>query len=98
MTKEHDTTTNQAERPTTRRSTRRSDTSTPEHETRPATEMMKFQPESQSQNLKTTTNLGADPYITIRGGVRADARRHTNTPRGDLDTVSVDLDGGGEWC
>ena len=56
MTSRNEITTNRAAQPTTRRSTQRSNPSTPEHETRPAIQMMKSQPESQSQDLKTTTD------------------------------------------
>jgi hypothetical protein len=73
MTRENDTTTNRAAQPTTRRSTQRSNPSTPEHETRPAIQMMTFQPTSQRQDPKSGAHLG----ITIRWGVRAGARRHT---------------------
>lgn len=75
MTREPETTTKTAAQPTTRRSTQRSHPSTPEHETRPAIPMMKFQPENQSQDRKSGAHLG----ITIRWGVRAGARRHTHT-------------------
>jgi hypothetical protein len=84
MTRENDTTTNKEAQPTTKRSTQRSHPRTPEHETKPAIQMMKFQPESQSHNLKTTTKSGADLGITICWGVRADARRHTHTTTADL--------------
>jgi hypothetical protein len=90
MTTENETTTYQAARPTTRRSTQQSNPRTPGHETTTSNQTMTFQPTSHNQDPQS----GADPYITIRGGVRADARRHKPTPRGDLDTVVVDLVGG----
>jgi hypothetical protein len=80
MSSKHKTTTNRAAKPPTRRSTQRSNPSTPEHETRPAIQMMKFQPESQSQDRTS----GADRGITIRWGVRAGARRRTQTTKVDL--------------
>ncbi len=60
--------------------------------------MMKFQPDSQkpttNQRIKTEAHLG----IRIRWGVRAVARRHVTTPRGDLATSCVDLVRGGKSC
>jgi hypothetical protein len=75
MNSEPEITTKREARPTTRRSTQRSNQSTPEHETRPAIQMMKFQPESHSQDPKS----GADLGITIRWGVRAGAHRQPKT-------------------
>jgi hypothetical protein len=94
MTTENETTTYQAARPTTRRSTQQSNPRTPGHETSTSNQTMKIQPTSHNQDPKS----GADPCITIRWGVRADARRHQPTPHGDRDTVAVDLTGGGERC
>jgi hypothetical protein len=94
MSSENETTTYPAARPTTRRSTQRSNPRRPEHESSTSDPTTKFQPTSHNQDPKSD----ADPCITIRGGVRADARRHTPTLRGDLGTVIVDLVGGGERC
>jgi hypothetical protein len=80
MTSESEMTTYQVARPTTRRSTQRSHPSDPEHETSPVNETRKFQPTSQTQDRKS----GADRGITIRWGVRADARRRTHTTIVDL--------------
>jgi hypothetical protein len=80
MSREHEITTNKAERPTARRASQRSSPRTPEHETRPAIPMMKFQPTSQRQD----PTLGAHRGITIRWGVRAAARRRTHTTTVDL--------------
>jgi hypothetical protein len=81
MSSENETTTYPAARPTTRRPTQRSNPRRPEHEnSRPSNQTMKFQPQSQSQDRKS----GAHRGITIRWGVRADARRQTHTSRVDL--------------
>jgi hypothetical protein len=84
MSSDDEITTNKAGQLTTRRSTQRSTQrshpSTPERETRPAIQMMKFQPESQSQDRTSGAHLG----ITIRWGVRAGARRHTPATPVDL--------------
>jgi hypothetical protein len=80
MNRKSEATTHRAARPTTTRSTHRSNPSRPEHETKPAIPMMTFQPKSQSQDRKSGAHLG----ITIRWGVRAVARRHTHTTTVDL--------------
>jgi hypothetical protein len=69
----------------------RSKTSTQHNEIETTNETMKFQPKSRRQDQNQDLQEGADPCITIRRGVRAGARRHKPTPRGDLGTVSVDL-------
>jgi hypothetical protein len=80
MSSKHKTTTNRAAKPPTRRSTQRSNPSAPEHETSPSNQTMKFQPTSQNHDPKS----GAHRGITIRWGVRADARRRTHTTTVDL--------------
>ncbi len=80
MSRQSVMTTDRTARPTTRRSTPRSNPSSPEHETSPSNQTMKFQPTSQSQDRKS----GADRGITIRWGVRAGARRRTHTTIVDL--------------
>jgi hypothetical protein len=80
MNRTSEATTHRAARPTTRRLTQRSNLSTPEHETRPAIQTMKFQPTNQRHDQILGAHLG----ITIRWGVRADARRHTQTTTADL--------------
>jgi hypothetical protein len=84
MTTKHEMTPYQEAQPTTRRSTQRSTQrstpTTPEHESSPSNQTMKFQPTSQSQDRKS----GADLGITIRWGVRAGGRRHTHTTTVDL--------------
>jgi hypothetical protein len=80
MSREHEITTNRAARPTTRRSAQRSTPSSPDHETNSSNQTMKFQPTNQRQDQ----TLGAHRGITIRWGVRADARRRTHTATVDL--------------
>jgi hypothetical protein len=65
----------------------RSNPNTPEH----AINSPPQPPKSQPKINKHRPDLNADPYITIRGGVRAVARRQVKIPRGDLPTVLVDL-------
>jgi hypothetical protein len=73
MSTEHKMTTYQEARPTTTRSTHKSNPRTPEHETTSSNQTMTFQPTSHNQDPKS----GADLGITIRWGVRAGARRQT---------------------
>ena len=70
--------------------TPRSQPSTPQHEINSPPQPRKFQPKINSHS----PDLDADPCITIRGGVRAVARRQVKIPRGDLPIVRVDLLGG----
>lgn len=70
MSRAYEKPTDQPARPTTRRSTQRSDPSTPEHEIHSAQQSMKFQPKDQNQDLTNDAHLG----ITIRWAARADAR------------------------
>jgi hypothetical protein len=87
MTRPYETTTYQAAKPTTRRSTQRSNPSTPEHEIHSAQRPMNFQPKNQNQDPNHDAHLG----ITIRWAARADARDR-------LKITQVDLAGGCCGC
>jgi hypothetical protein len=80
MTKPYETTTYPTARPTTSKSTQRSNPSTPEHEIHSAKQPMKSQPESQNQEPNHESHLG----ITIRGATRAAARNRFKITRVDL--------------
>jgi hypothetical protein len=73
---------------------KRSTPSAPEHEINspPTNRTTTQRSQNEDQKIKIQDpKSAADPCITIRRGVRADARRHKPTPRGDLGTVGVDL-------
>jgi hypothetical protein len=53
-------------------------------------EMMKVQPDSQKPTTNQRIKAEADLGITIRWGVRADARRQVHPPRVDLSISRVD--------
>jgi hypothetical protein len=80
MTKPYETTTYPTARPITRRSTQRSNPSTPEHEIHATKQPMKFQPKKQNQASNHESHLG----ITVRGAARAGARDRFKITRVDL--------------
>jgi hypothetical protein len=80
MTRPYETTTCQAAKPTTRRSTQRSNPSAPEHEIHSAQQPMKCQPTNQNQDPNHDAHLG----ITIRRAARATARDRLKITRVDL--------------
>ena len=80
MTRPYETTTYPTARPITRRSTQRSNLSTPEHEIHSAQQPRTFQPKSQNQEPNHESHLG----ITIRGAARAGARDRFKITRVDL--------------
>jgi hypothetical protein len=70
MSRPYEKTTYQPARPTTTRSTQRSDPSTQEHVTHSPQQSMTFQPKNQNQEPNHDAHLG----ITIRWAARAAAR------------------------
>jgi hypothetical protein len=80
MSRPYETATYQATRPTTRRSTQRSNPSTPPHAIHSKQQPMKFQPKNHNQDPNHDAHLG----ITIRWAARAAARDRFKITKVDL--------------